>query len=250
VQAYFDASLFGGDATFPSDPLQQQGPTADFERFFGDGVSRGYGLSVAGLEVEGRPDLPLRVRYIEPQSDAAAKGLLRGETIVAINGRPASEYIAADDFDVLVPDNVGQQLQLVVRGSGGDRSVTLVAQDFRLTPVTGARVLSTPLGRKMGYVVVKDMINQANTPLDNVFADFRVQGVSATSSSTLRYNGGGLRLGGALRWPVLRRPARAHRRTAATRSCSTTTSAPRPNNVSYPFANPGNALGPARAPSC
>jgi carboxyl-terminal processing protease len=136
------------------------------------------------------PDLPLRVRYIEPQSDAAAKGLLRGETIVAINGRPASEYIAADDFDVLVPDNVGQQLQLVVRGSGGDRSVTLVAQDFRLTPVTGARVLSTPLGRKVGYVLIKDMIDQVDAPLASAFAQFRAEGVSEVVID-LRYNGGG-----------------------------------------------------------
>lgn len=190
VQSYFDASLFGGDTIFPSDRYSYKGPTADFQRFFGDGVSRGYGLFVAGLEVEGRPDLPLRVRYIEPQSDAAAKGIVRGETIVSINGRPASEYIAADDFDVLVPDNVGQQLQLVVRGAGGDRSVTLVAQDYRLSPVTGARVVSTPLGRKVGYVVIKDMIDQVDAPLASAFAQFRAEGVSEVVID-LRYNGGG-----------------------------------------------------------
>ena len=149
VQDYFDASLFGGDATFPSDRWSYKGLTADFDRFFGDGVNRGYGLSVAGLEVEGRPDLPLRVRYIEPKSDAAAKGLQRGDTIVSINGRLAAEYVADNDYDVLVPNNVGDQLQLVVRGPGGERSVTLVAQDYRLTPVTGARVVATPLGRKV-----------------------------------------------------------------------------------------------------
>lgn len=190
VQDYFDASLFGGDSTFPSDRYSYKGPTADFDRFFGDGVSRGYGLSVAGIEVEGRPDLPLRVRYIEPQSDAAAKGVMRGETIVSINGRPASEYIAADDFGVLVPDNVGDQLQLVVRGVGGDRSVTLVAQDFRLSPVTGARVVNTPLGRKVGYLVIKDMIDQVDAPLSSAFAQFRAEGVSEVVID-LRYNGGG-----------------------------------------------------------
>jgi hypothetical protein len=190
VQDYFDASLFGGNATFPSDRYSYKGPTADFDRLFVDGESRGYGLSVAGLEVEGRPDLPLRVRYIEPQSDAAAKGVMRGETIVSINGRPASEYIAADDFDVLVPDNVGQQLQLVVRGAGGDRSVTLVARDYRLTPVTGARVVTTPLGRKVGYVLIKDMIDQVDAPLSSAFAQFRAEGVSEVVID-LRYNGGG-----------------------------------------------------------
>ena len=81
VQAYFDASLFGGNATFPADRYSYFGPTEDFQRFFGDGITRGYGLFVAGVEVEGRPDLPLRIRFIEPQSDAATKGLLRGEQI-------------------------------------------------------------------------------------------------------------------------------------------------------------------------
>jgi len=190
VQAYFDASLFGGNATFPADRYSSFGPTADFERFFGDGITRGYGLFVAGVEVEGRPDLPLRVRFIEPQSDAAAKGLVRGEQILSINGRPASEIIAADDYDVLVPDNVGDQLQLVVRGVAGDRSVTLVARDYALTPVTSASVVDSPLGRKVGYVVVKDMINQVDAPLDAAFAQFRAQGVSEVVLD-LRYNGGG-----------------------------------------------------------
>ncbi len=198
VQDYFDASLYGGGdaipdgggALWPSDRYSNMGSTADFNRFFGNGVSRGYGLFVAGLEVEGRPDLPLRVRYIEPKSDAAAKGLQRGDTIVSINARPASEYIAADDFEVLVPNNVGDQLQLVVRGAGGERSLTLVAQDYRLTPVTGARVLSTPLGRKVGYVVIKDMIDQVDAPLGSAFAQFRAEGVSEVVID-LRYNGGG-----------------------------------------------------------
>ncbi|MCB1995912.1 MAG: peptidase S41 [Burkholderiaceae bacterium] len=190
VQAYFDASLFGGNATFPADRYSYFGPTEDFQRFFGDGITRGYGLFVAGVEVEGRPDLPLRIRFIEPQSDAATKGLLRGEQILSINGRSASEIIAADDYDVLVPDNVGDQLQLVVRGAGGDRSVTLVARDYALTPVTSASVVDSPLGRKVGYVVVKDMINQVDAPLDAAFAQFRAQGVTEVVLD-LRYNGGG-----------------------------------------------------------
>lgn len=190
VQAYFDASLFGGNADFPADRFSSFGPTEDFNRFFGDGITRGYGLFVAGVEVEGRPDLPLRIRYIEPASDAAAKGLVRGEQILSINGRPAPEIIAADDYDVLVPDNVGDQLRLVVRGAGGDRSVTLVARDYALTPVTSARVVTSPDGRRVGYVVIKDMIDQVDAPLDAAFAQFRREGVSEVVLD-LRYNGGG-----------------------------------------------------------
>lgn len=196
VADYFDASLFAGDATFPSDRYSYMQSTDDFNRFFGDGVTRGYGLFVAGVEVEGRPDLPLRIRYIEPRSDAATQGLQRGEQILSINGRLASDIIAADDYDVLVPTNVGERLQLMVRGSGGDRSVTLTASDYPLTPVTSSTVVQSPLGRKVGYVVVKDMIDQVDAPLDAAFRDFRTQGVSEVVID-LRYNGGGfVRTGG------------------------------------------------------
>lgn len=197
VQAYFDASLFGGNASFPSDRYSYMESTQSFNRFFGDGMTRGYGMSVAGVEVEGRPDLPLRIRYVEPRSDAAAKGLQRGEQIVSINGRPAAEIIAADDYAVLVPATVGEQLRLVLRGAGGERSVTLVASDYALTPVTGARVLSSPLGRRIGYVQVKDMIDQVQAPLDAAFAQFRREGVGELVLD-LRYNGGGWVATGAL----------------------------------------------------
>lgn len=191
LASFFDASLYGGDAVFPADRWSYYESTESFNRFFGDGQNLGYGLSVAGLEVEGRPDLPLRVRYVEPLSDAAAKGLLRGEQIVSINGVPASTYIADNDFSVLVPDVAGRTLDLVVRSSAGDRAVTLTATVHALTPVTGATVLTSPGGRRVGYVHVKDMINQVNAPLDAAFAAFRAQGV-ADVVLDLRYNGGGL----------------------------------------------------------
>lgn len=188
---YFDALLFPGDATFPRDRFSTYESTESFNQFFGDGRTLGYGLAVAGLEVEGRPDLPLRIRYVEPKSDAARQGLRRGEQVLQINGRAASEYIAADDFSVLSATAAGQTLNLLVRGSGGDRSVTLTADVHDLTPVSATAVVTTPLGRRMGYVHVKDMITQVGAPLDTAFAQFRTQGVSDVVID-LRYNGGGL----------------------------------------------------------
>jgi hypothetical protein len=190
LQAYFDASLFAGDATFPADRYSSISTTENFTRFFDEGQTLGYGLFVSGIEIEGRPDLPLRVRYIEPQSSAAAQGLLRGEQILSVNGQPASELVANDDFDVLTPVNTGDLLQLVVRGAGGDRSITLTASVYNLSPVTNARIITSPQGRRMGYVLVKDMIDQADSPLDAAFRSFRSEGVSEVVID-LRYNGGG-----------------------------------------------------------
>jgi hypothetical protein len=242
VDTYFQALLYGGDATFPADRYSYHESTESFNQFFGDGVTLGYGIFVAGLEVTGQPDQPLRVRYIEAQSDAAAKGVLRGEQVLSVNGRPASELIAADDFSVLTPANPGETITVVLRGSGGDRSVTLTASAYPLTPVSTTAIVSSPLGRKVGYVVVKDMINQVQAPLDAAFMQFKAQGVSDVVLD-LRYNGGGLvtmgrtvasyvggnRSAGATYAQLLYNDQRAQY-----------------NNQTVPFQNPSAALGLAR----
>ena len=195
VASYFDALLYtGSSATFPDpDRWSNFQSTESFNRFFDDGQSLGYGVAVAGLEVTGQPSQPLYVRYIEPQSPAAGV-VQRGERVMSINGRLVSEILAAPqpDFSGLTANAAGEQLTLRVRNAAGaERTVVLTATTFNLTPVQGAGVVTSPLGRKMGYVMVKDMISQAALPLDAAFSTFRAQGVQDVVLD-LRYNGGGL----------------------------------------------------------
>lgn len=192
VGSYFDALLYTGtDPAFPADRWSGFESTESFNRFFGDGQTLGYGVSVAGLEVTGSPSSPLYVRYVEPLSPAAAQGVARGDQVISINGRTSADLIAANDFSALSATSAGQSLNLVLRRGGLDRNVTLAATVFALTPVQNASIVTTPLGRKMGYVVVKDMISQAAAPLESAFASFRSQGVTEIVLD-LRYNGGGL----------------------------------------------------------
>jgi hypothetical protein len=116
---------------------------------------------------------------------------VRGDQVLTINGRSASELIAADDFSVLSAERAGQQIVLRLRNSGGDRTVTLTASVFTLTPVSASTVVTSPLGRKLGYVRVKDMISQAGAPLETAFAQFKAAGIDEIVLD-LRYNGGGL----------------------------------------------------------
>ncbi len=192
VAEFFEASLYtGGDVRFPRDRWSYLESSEDFDRFFGDGRLLGYGVYLAGIETDRDPARPLLVRYVEPQSDAAARGVRRGDEVVSVNGRPAAEIVAADDYAAFTPDDEGQALALVLRNGGVERSVTLRASAFALTPVTLARVLQTPMGRRMGYLHVKDMIDQAEPALDRSFADFRAAGITELVID-LRYNGGGL----------------------------------------------------------
>ncbi len=189
---YFDALLYTGtDARFPADRWSNSETDASFDRFFTDGASLGWGVSVAGLEVAGNGALPLYVRYVEPRSPAAAAGVLRGDRVMAINGRSAADLVAADDFSALNATQPGQTLTLVLRRAGvADRTVVLRSAEFALSPVTGAALMRTAGGRLVGYVNVKDMIDQAATPMEAAFALFKSNRVDDLVLD-LRYNGGG-----------------------------------------------------------
>lgn len=201
VASYFDALIYGGgdpmDVNNPSGPLWPADrysdfePTASHNLFFQAGQTLGFGVAVAGLEVAGQPDQPLYIRYIEPQSPATVAGLERGERVMSLNGRTAADIIAADDFSALTPDQSGDALTLVVRNRAGvERTVALTATTYVLTPVQNAQIVTSPNNRAMGYVLVKDMIDQVGAPLADAFAEFRANGLDELVLD-LRYNGGG-----------------------------------------------------------
>lgn len=192
VASYYEALLYtGGDAAFPADRWSYITATEDFNRFYGEGAAMGYGVSVAGLEVSGQPDRPLYVRYVEPLSPAYGAGVRRGDQVLSINGRSAADLITADDFALLSAGQAGDAISLLLRRDGIDRSVTVTAATYALSPVTGTTVLHTAAGRRLGYVAVKDMVSQALAPLETAFSRFRAEAVHDVVLD-LRYNGGGL----------------------------------------------------------
>ena len=193
LDSYFAALLYPGGGVEPAsrDRWSYMESTASFQQFFGDGQSLGYGISVAGLEVAGQPDQPLRIRYIEPKSPASAAGLQRGDILLSLNGISSSALITSNDFSLLTAKAAGDVLQLMVRNASGDHAVNVSASVFDLTPVSTASVMQSPAGKTMGYLVLKDFINQAGAPMDAAFTQFRAAGVTELVLD-LRYNGGGL----------------------------------------------------------
>jgi hypothetical protein len=246
VGAFFDAILYGGtDPAFPRDRWSGYESTESFNRFFGDGQTLGYGLSVNGLEAAEMPGTPLYVRYVEPLSDAARQGVRRGDEVRSINGVPAADLIrqvADNRFTVLSPTAAGTTVTVVLRSGGVDRTVVVRADVFALTPVAGSAVYTSQGGRKLGYLAVKDMISQAGPGLDAAFQTFRQQGVQDLVLD-LRYNGGGLVsfagtlasyvAGGRGSGQVFASLLYNDKRAGA-------------NNTSFVFSNPANSLGIAR----
>lgn len=243
VPSYFDALLFTGNATFPADRYSGYESTESFNRFFGDGQSLGYGVAVNGIETVANPARTLRIRYIEPQSPAAAAGLARGDTVVSLNGRSAADIVAADDFSALTANAVGDQLTIVVRNAAGaQRNVTLSAAIFALTPVQGTSVMTTAGGRKLGYVFVNNMISQALNPIDTAFTQFKAAGVQDLVLD-LRYNGGGLVSTAATLGSYAAGSAAAGQPFATLLYNDRQAAA---NNQTFPFANLAQALSARR----
>jgi carboxyl-terminal processing protease len=193
VSDHFSALLYTGtDSAFPADRWSRFETTESFNRFFGEGNALGFGVSVAGLEVAGQPSRPLYVRSVDAGSPAALAGLGRGDRILSLNGRTAADLITADDFSALTAASVGQTLSVQWRTlTGVDRSATLTAATYALAPVPRAQTLTSPAGRKLGYLEVRSMISQTQAPLETAFAQFRTDGVQDIVLD-LRYNGGGL----------------------------------------------------------
>ncbi len=185
LQQYFDALRFAGAGTTPADRWSYISDAASYNQFFTEGRTLGYGVSVNGLELQ----LPLKVRFVEAQSPAAGQGLVRGDEILAINGRSAADIVAANDFAALSAANEGDTVSLRIGGAAA-RSVTLTAATYTLTPVPVAQVLTLANGTKVGYLVLKDFITQAEAPLAAAFTSFRAAGATELILD-LRYNGGG-----------------------------------------------------------
>lgn len=186
VKAYLDALRFLGDADEPRDRFSYIESAAAFSQFFEEGKTLGYGVSVNGVEAT----LPLKVRYIDPNSPAATAGLLRGDTIVSANGTAAAQLVSSGDFSVLSPVRAGDTLTLVIDSGGTTRTVVLTGATYALVPVTATTVFTLPNGKKAGYLSLKDFITQAEGPLSTSIAQIRQAGATELILD-LRYNGGG-----------------------------------------------------------
>ncbi|MFM8345743.1 MAG: PDZ domain-containing protein, partial [Betaproteobacteria bacterium] len=127
LRAYFSASLFKGNERTPADRFSGYQTTEAFSHFYGEGKTLAYGLTVAGQEVQGRPDLPLYIRDVTPGSPAATVGLQRGDQVHRPNDTPVEDAITRVDFSMLTPQQAGQELVLEVERAGQRRTVRLNA---------------------------------------------------------------------------------------------------------------------------
>ena len=159
--------------------------TAQFAQFFAEGRRTGYGYSLAWADAA---STILKVRLVEPLSPVGLAGLLRGDTIVSIDGFNA-EQIAGGALASVSTEGVARVF-VVANALGIQRSLNVNSADYPLTPVINASVMTASNGAKVGYLAYQEFISTSATALGNAVNSFRAAGVSEVILD-LRYNGGG-----------------------------------------------------------
>ena len=153
----------------------------------------GYGAEFAYLNRT--PPRRIRVAYTEPGSPAAQAGIVRGDTLLAIDGIDAVGAGSQADVDrlnaALAPPADGITHGFTLRSADGNvRTVNLASARIDRSPVQNVRTIDTPTGR-VGYLQFNDHVEKAEAQLVAAVEQLRTAGI-ADLVLDMRYNSGGL----------------------------------------------------------
>jgi C-terminal processing protease CtpA/Prc len=166
-------------------------PTRAWNDLAQSGVRLGYGIEWSMQSPT--PPRNIRIAYVEPGSAAANAGLLRGDTLVSVNGVSADDGSQAG-VDVLnsalFPSSAGTFSFVFSRTGSANLNRNLTAASVNMTPVPSTQVLTVAGGQKVGYILFNDHIAPAEQQLINAINTLRSQGITDLVLD-LRYNGGG-----------------------------------------------------------
>lgn len=176
---------FASLLAFPVDRYSFAQSTSSFQQFFGDGRRTGYGYSLAWDDAA---QTVFKVRTTEPLSPVGLAGLVRGDTIVTIDGFTSAQ-IATGALGTVTTAGVARHF-VVLGATGVQRSFTVNSADYPLSPVVAARVLAAAGGVRVGYLAYQDFIDAGAAALGDAFNAFREANVTELVVD-LRYNGGG-----------------------------------------------------------
>ncbi len=154
------------------------------------GVSLGYGFDFYVGSIT--PPREYRIAFVDPASAAAAVGVLRGDTVVSIDGvsiNDSSDSGIATLSEGLRPSTAGSHTFVFSRNGVNRAPVLLTAASIALSPVPLNSVI-TSNGAKVGYILFNDHNAPSENQLANAITNMRTQGITDLVLD-LRYNGGG-----------------------------------------------------------
>lgn len=128
------------------------------------------------------------VRYVNPNTDAANKGVTRGMIFNTVDGVQITENNFATIFDgsgftIGLADFDGENI------TPRQESITLVKSNYTENPIGISRVV-TVNGQKIGYLLYNAFTNEFDSELNAAFATFKSEGITDLVVD-FRYNSGG-----------------------------------------------------------
>ncbi len=153
------------------------------------GVSGDYGFSVF---YNGSGTGDLRIKYVSPNSPAAAKGLKRGYRITKLNGR--TDLNASSEATITFVSNAifgsANSVSITVEKPGGStEDVVVTRANYATTPIFHTSVFTVG-SKKVGYIVFNSFTTNSRDALTTKIAEFATAGATELVVD-LRYNGGG-----------------------------------------------------------
>ena len=128
------------------------------------------------------------VRYVLPNTDAANKGLKRGDIFNTINGQQLTE---SNYIDLLSPDiyTIGLATFDGTTILPTGNSIELLKGEVSENPIYTTQTFNIN-GHKIGYLMYNAFTDEFDSQLNSVFGQFKADGVTDLVLD-LRYNGGG-----------------------------------------------------------
>ena len=153
-------------------------------------VSTTSGMMIGLGRIGNSNDLFAFVRYVLPNSDAAAKKIERGNLFLSIN----NEQLTIDNYRELLSSDVGSfSIQLAqINGqtiTPTGVSVDLVKAEIQENPIHIHKIIELN-NTRIGYLMYNGFVADFDDQLKSAFAEFQTQGVDHLVVD-LRYNRGG-----------------------------------------------------------
>jgi len=133
----------------------------------------------------------IRVSQVFPASPAAEAGLMRGDRILAVDGRPVPELIATGAIGgAFGPSTAGVAREVLLVRGPVHQTARLVKRAVTIPTVSHTQVLQVG-SRKVGYLFFRNFVEPSFAALDEAFTALAAQGANELVLD-LRYNGGGM----------------------------------------------------------
>lgn len=128
------------------------------------------------------------VRYVLPNTDAEARGLMRGDLFTTIDGQ---QITSQNYIDLQTPNSytIGLATYDGTNFLPTGETVLLNKTQYNENPVFIVKTLNVN-GEKIGYLMYNGFIQDYEVQLNNAFAQFKAEGATNLVLD-LRYNGGG-----------------------------------------------------------